>query len=144
MGTPITNILGVEAVCSRPASSNMPFAGISSSSNSPAIPKSVTFSRAAGANTAARALENPATLMGRGSCAVSAQSQSRHVSCRLLPCFRSNFSVNTPFITQSSRREFMPHFGTLTASCHSVSRVVVQCYITQSSFRLFALPHSGC
>lgn len=52
--------------------------------------------------------------------------------------------VNTPFITQSSRREFMPHFGTLTASCHSVSRVVVQCYITQSSFRLFALPHSGC
>ena len=52
--------------------------------------------------------------------------------------------VNTPFITQSSRREFMPHFGTLTASCHSVSRVVVQCYITQSSLRLFALPHSGC
>ena len=51
--------------------------------------------------------------------------------------------VNTPFITQSSRREFMPHFGTLTASCHSVSRVVVQCYITLSSLRLFALPHSG-
>lgn len=27
-------------------------------------------------------------------------------------------SVNTPFITQSSRRIFMPHFGTQMASCH--------------------------
>ena len=27
-------------------------------------------------------------------------------------------SVNTPFITQSSRRIFMPHFGTQTVSYH--------------------------
>ena len=29
-----------------------------------------------------------------------------------------NFIVNTPFLTQSSRRVFMPHFGTQMASCH--------------------------
>lgn len=27
-------------------------------------------------------------------------------------------AVNTPFITQSSRRIFMPHYGTQTVSCH--------------------------
>ena len=33
-------------------------------------------------------------------------------------CEDSGRNVNTPFLTQSSRRVFMPHFGTQMASCH--------------------------
>lgn len=60
-----------------------------------------------------------ATLAKRGIVACISSKVNRKISIsHEAKLYRQRHNVNTPFIIQSSRRVFMPHFGTQAASCH--------------------------